>query len=97
MNSLKISKDKKIENSFNNDIRKKEWLNLDVIAAKTLEKIIEAEDYLIQLDDYQMGQGQAYPQIEDMMLKLGSLRKEYTEFVERHSELLKVDNKKIGR
>ena len=70
------------------DIRKRDWLKLDTPAAKVLEKLIEAEDYLTQLDDYQMEQGQNYPQIEDMMLQLGYLRRDYTKYIDEHTELL---------
>ena len=73
------------------DIRKKEWINLNTKASAALKKIIEAEDILIELDDYQMNNGQSYPELEDMMLEMGIFRKKYTNYIENHIELLELD------
>lgn len=70
------------------DIRLRKWLILDTPAANVLKHIIEAEDILISLDDYQIDNNQAYSDIEDMMLNIGKLRKQYTNYIDAHEELL---------
>lgn len=77
----------------NNDIRYREWLNLNTLASKCLKSIIEAENILMSLDDYQQKNNQCYPEIEDLMLKIGDLRRNYTKYMDEHEEiiLLKYD------
>lgn len=75
------------------DIRNREWLKLDTKVAKLLNLLIEAENILIDLDEYQMENNQCYPEIEDMMLQLGVIREHYTEFVDNHKEVLLIGAK----
>ena len=77
------------------DIRNREWLKLNVPAAKILQSILEAENYLIELDDYQMEHGQIYPKIEDMMLQIGQLRNDYTKYIDEHEELLFIKDEDL--
>ena len=72
------------------DIRRREWMNIDSKVSILLNYLIEAENILLELDEYQMGIGQKYPELEDMMLQMGELRNQYTEFVDRNLELLKI-------
>lgn len=72
------------------DIRKRDWSTLDTKAAKLLNLLIEAENILIDLDEYQMENEQCYQEIEDMMLQLGVIREHYTEFVDNHNEVLLI-------
>ena len=53
----------------------------------------EAENILMSLDDYQQKNNQCYPEIEDLMLKIGDLRRNYTKYMDEHEEiiLLKYD------
>lgn len=84
---------KNIQNSEFNfpDIREREWGKLDdVKAAKLLQLLIEAEDIFLDLDDFQMSHEQCYPEIEDMMLQIGVLREQYTNFVDSHMEVLDI-------
>ena len=84
---------KNIQNSEFNfpDIRERAWGKLDdVKAAKLLQLLIEAENIFLDLDDFQMSHGQCYPEIEDMMLQIGVLREQYTNFVDSHIEVLDV-------
>lgn len=79
---------KKIFNKGIQDIRERDQLKLNTPAAKVLKYILEAEDILISLDDYQMENNQAYHEIEDMMLSIGNLRNRYTKYIDSHKELL---------
>lgn len=84
---------KNIQNSeFHfSDIREREWGKLDdVKAAKLLQLLIETEDIFLDLDDFQMSHEQCYPEIEDMMLQIGVLREQYTNFVDSHMEVLDI-------
>ena len=72
------------------DIRYRDWSTLDTKVAKLLNLLIEAENILIDLDEYQMENEQCYPEIEDMMLQLGVIRERYTEFVDNHNEVLLI-------
>ena len=72
------------------DIREREWKKLDVPAAKLLQLLIDAENIFLDLDDYQMSHNQCYPDIEDMMLQIGILRENYTNFVDSHTEVLNI-------
>lgn len=85
---------KKENNCFQvTDIREREWKKLDVPAAKLLQLLIEAENLFLDFDDYQMSHDQCYPDIEDMMLQMGILRENYTNFVDSHIEILNIKQK----
>lgn len=73
------------------DIRKKEWRKLNCDAARLLNLLISAEDIFISFDEYQMENGQCYPEIEDMMLEIGELRDEYIKFVEKNKDILDIN------
>ena len=91
---MQLAKD--IQNSGLNfpDIREREWGKLDdVPAAKLLQLLIEAENILLDLDEFQMSHEQCYPEIEEMMLQIGVLREQYTNFVDSHSEVLDITQK----
>ena len=75
------------------DIRNRDWSKLDTKVAKLLNLLIEAENILIDLDEYQMKNEQCYPEIEDMMLQLGVIREHYTKFVDNHKEVLLIGAK----
>ena len=49
------------------DIREREWSKIDSKVSKILNYLIEAENILVDLDEYQMENGQNYPEIEDMI------------------------------
>ena len=72
------------------DIREREWSKIDSKVSKILNYLIEAENILVDLDEYQMENGQNYPEIEDMMLQLGELRNNFTNFIDNNLELLKL-------
>lgn len=75
------------------DCREREWMKINSDSAKLLNLLIQTENIFLDLDDYQMNNGQCYPEIEDMMLQIGYLRSKYTEFVEKNSEILKINLK----
>ncbi len=72
------------------DVRDRQWLKIDSKVSKALKSLIEAENILVELDEYQMNNDQCYPEIEDMMLQLGELRKQYTEFIDNNLNLLDI-------
>ena len=75
------------------DIREREWSKINIDTAKLLNLLIEAEDILVNLDEYQMNNGQCYPDVEDMLLEIGYLRAKYTDFVEKNIEVLNINLK----
>lgn len=75
------------------DIRNRSWKNIDSDTAKLFNLLIEAEDILIKLDEYQMENGQCYPEFEDFMLQIGDIRKRYTEFIDNNQETLNIKTK----
>lgn len=72
------------------DIREKEWLKVDSKVSELLRLLIAAENIMLDLDEYQMENGQCYPEIEDMMLQLGELRNSYSKFIDNNLDLLKL-------
>lgn len=72
------------------DIRERSWKNIDSDTAKLLNLLIEAEDILIELDEYQMKNGQNYPEFEDFMLQIGDIRARYTEFIDKNLDILDI-------
>ena len=75
------------------DIRDRSWSKKDCDAARLLNLLVEAENIFLKLDDFQMENGQCYPEIENMMLQIGELRSKYLEFVDNHIEILEVNSK----
>jgi len=75
------------------DIRDRYWIKKDCDAGKILDCLIKAEDMLNNLDEFQMNHDQCYPDIEDMMLQIGELRKHFTDYVDSNPELLDIKNK----
>ena len=65
------------------DIRERSWINIDSDTAKLLNLLIEAEDILIKLDEYQMENGQCYPEFEELMLQLAEIRAKYTNPIDK--------------
>jgi len=75
------------------DIRDREWSKIDSDAATLLNYLVQAENIFVGLDEYQMENGQCYPEIEDMMLQISNLREKYTNFVDKNLDILKVNLK----
>ncbi len=75
------------------DIRERSWINHNSRASKLLKLLIDAENILLELDEYQVENNQSYPEIEDMMLEFGEFREKYTKFIEKNPELLKIEDK----
>jgi len=72
------------------DIREREWSKIDSKVSKVLNLLVEAENIMVDLDEYQMENGQNYPEIEDMMLQLGELRNNFTNFVDNNLEMIEL-------
>ncbi len=74
------------------DIRYRDWIDLDTRVSKVLKLLIEAEDIMHELDDYQLFNGQKYPEIEDLTNQLSCLSEDYTKYIDKHKELIKMDD-----
>ena len=74
------------------DIRLREWQKLNTYASKLLNILIEAENILGTFDDYQLSNGQCYPEFETWYNQLAILRAEFTNFVDKNPEILELDN-----
>lgn len=72
------------------DIRNKDWIKKECNASIILKRLIELEDLFIDFDEYQMDNNQCYPEIEDLMLLIGDIRKKYTDFVDKNKEVLEI-------
>ena len=72
------------------DVRDRKWLKIDSKVSRILKFLVDAEDIMVDLDEYQMENGQIYPEIEDMMLQLGELRNNFTNFVDNNLDLLEL-------
>ena len=75
------------------DIRDRSWRNINSDTAKLLNLLIEAEDILVRLDEFQMENGQNYPEFEDFMLQIGDIRSRYTEFIDKNLDVLDIKTK----
>ena len=73
------------------DIRLRDWQKLDTRVSKILNLLIEAEDILGEIDDYQMDNDQCYPDIEDIYNQVANIRGEYTIYIDNNLELLEID------
>ena len=76
------------------DIRERSWEKNNCDAAKLLNLLIETENLLISLDEYQNDNGQCYPEFEDFMLQIGDIRYRYTEFIDNNLDILDIETKK---
>lgn len=74
------------------DIRKRNWMKLDTKISKVLRLLIEAEDILSELDDYQMCNDQTYPFFEDYDLRLQCLIEGLTKCIDENKEALIIDD-----
>ena len=72
------------------DIRERSWKNNNCKAAKLLNLLIEAENILIDFDEYQIQNEQCYPEFEELMLQLGEIRSNYTNLVDNNKEILDI-------
>lgn len=73
------------------DIRKRNWLSLNTKVSKILSLLIEVENDLMDLDDYQMGNHQCYPDFEELYNRVALIRKDFTNYIDQHQELLTMD------
>ena len=74
------------------DIRLRDWMTLDTRVSHILRLLIETENILIELDDYQREHNQCYEDLEDFNLKLFVYRNEFTKYIDEHPELLEIDS-----
>ncbi len=88
---LKLGEEVKKREDKMTDIRPRDWMNLDTRVSKVLRLLIEAEDILMDLDDYQMGNGQYYTDFEELYNQLADIREHFADYIDKHLELLTMD------
>ena len=72
------------------DIRYTDWINNNSKVSILLKKLIEAEDILIDLDEYNTTNNLNYDSLEDFMLQIGKIRKEFTDYINKNQKLKKI-------
>lgn len=75
------------------DIRIRDWMNLDTKVSNAAKLLISAENILTELDDFQLWNGQDYPDLEDFNLQLSEFRNKFINYIDGHKELLTMDEK----
>ena len=75
------------------DIRLRDWMETNTYVARVAKLLIEADNILTDLDDYQVRHDQIYPDIEDFELKVNSLLYEFIKYIDENKELLLIDEK----
>ena len=88
---IKLGEEIKKREDKMTDIRPRDWMNLDTRVSKVLKLLIEAEDILMDLDDYQMGNGQYYTDFEELYNQLADVREHFANYIDKHLELLTMD------
>jgi len=73
------------------DNRSRKWMKLNTKVSETFRLMIQLEDLLIQLDDYQMKNGQEYTDLEEFSLQKSLLRDKFANYIDEHPELLEID------
>ena len=95
-NNKKIEKITNVVNEIQNncilldDIRNKEWLKKDSTVSDIQNKLIEVENLLMSLDEYNTNNGLDYDYIEDFMLQIGKIREAFSNYVDKNSELTDI-------
>ncbi len=72
------------------DIRKKDWLEKDSTVSTILENLINVENLLISLDEYNTDKNLNYDLIEDFMLQIGNIREKFTNYIDQNIELTNI-------
>jgi hypothetical protein len=72
------------------DIRNKEWLKKDSTVSDIQNKLIEVENLLISLDEYNTNNGLNYDYLEDFMLQIGEIRETFSNYVDKNLELTDI-------
>lgn len=82
----------KIQNSgvILEDIRNKEWLKKDSTVSDIQNKLIEVEDLLMSLDEYNSNNDLNYEYLEDFMLQIGNIRAAFSNYVDNNLELTDI-------
>lgn len=88
---LKLGEEIKKREDKMTDIRPRKWMNLNTRVSKALKLLIEVEDILMDLDDYQMGNGQYYTDFEELYNQLADIREHFADYIDKHPELLTMD------
>ena len=89
---LKLGEEIKKREDKMTDIRPRDWMKLDTKVSNVLRLLIEAEDILMELDDYQMGNGQYYTDFEEMYNQVADTREHFAKYIYSHKELLTMDD-----
>ena len=74
------------------DIRPRDWMSLDTRVSKLLRLLIEVEDELTDLFDYQNDNNGCYPSFENFYNQVGDIRSRFADYIDNHKELLTMDD-----
>ena len=75
------------------DVRLRIWMKNNTYVARVARLLIESENILTDLDDYQVRHDQIYPDIEDFNLQVGAIRDDFIKYIDDNKELLLIDEK----
>ena len=75
------------------DVRLRDWMETNTYVARVARLLIETENILTDLDDYQVRHNQIYPDIEDFNLQVGAIRDDFIKYIDDNKELLLIDEK----
>lgn len=95
-NNERLEKTTNISNKIQNnvilldDIRNKEWLKKDSTVSDIQNKLIDAENLLMSLDEYNTNNGLNYDYLEDFMLQIGNIREAFSNYVDKNLELTDI-------
>lgn len=89
-NMIKLAQKIKSSGIKYDDIRNRDWMNKQSDVSDILKKLIEIENLLINLDDYNTDNDLDYDYIEDFMLQIGEIRNEFTKYVDENKELTNI-------
>lgn len=73
------------------DIRPRDWMNKKSTASEILKLLIQVEDLFMDLDEYSLEHDFCFVELESIMLKLGDVREEFTDYVDKNKEILDLD------
>ena len=95
-NNERLEKITNIDNKIINnvilldDIRNKEWLKKDSTVSDIQNRLIEVENLLISLDEYNTNNDLNYDYLEDFMHQIGNVREAFSNYVDKNLKLTDI-------
>lgn len=72
------------------DVRFREWMNLDTKASKILKLLIETENLLKEVNDISLENRHSYSELKTFYNQISKIREDFTAYVDTHSGALVV-------